>query len=437
MDDDVWLDPHGRVLHPAHRGRGGSRAAGAARTRSAPRAVVTSACLAAIIIASLTGAAWAQPDVDISLEIPLHPRVPTMLQLPDAVEGVWITHRGEIRVAGSGSTVYIRPRPGTRAGVEGVLEVKTATMRLMFRLRVVKRAREAREEIVILAINPEQVAGQVAGEAAPGTEATPDAEPVPGAGPAPIAEQATTVPDAEQATSAATQSAASKPTSAPESATAPAPAPTEPAAERDTATDDERDAVADTQRDTVATGSPRFELSVHAVVALAGNTTLRLAGYEPEYGRRAHRAFAMRLVGARPDAWWALQARVGMEWPAAPLTYARAETGRLDMLHVSGPWVQADLEFAARLGRTWMPTIYAGIGVLAHLRRTETTIDSPGLDVTETTRHGAVLTLGMGLQRRVQDLVLGLDFQTRYGVPDEYHSMAVFGTVGWVLDQGE
>jgi hypothetical protein len=395
-----------------------------------------SACLAAIIIASLTGATWAQSDADISLEIPLHPRVPTMLQLPDAVEGVWITHRGEIRVAGSGSTVYIRPRPGTRAGVKGVLEVKTATMRLMFRLRVVKRAREAREEIVILAIHPESVAG----EAAPGTEATPDAEPVPGAGPAPIAEQATTVPDAEQAASAATQSAASKRASAPESATAPAPAPTEPAAaERDTATDDERDAVADTERDTVATGSPRFELSVHAVVALAGNTTLRLAGYEPEYGRRAHRAFSMRLVAARPDAWWALQANVGVEWTAAPLTYRRLESGMrpLDKFYVSGPWVQAGLGFAARLGRPWMPTVYAEIGVLAHLRRTETPYESPDQNVVETTRHGAVLTLGMGLHRRVQDLVLGLDFQTRYGVPDEYHSMAVFGIVGWVLDQGE
>lgn len=435
MDDDVWLDPHGRVLHPAHRDRGGSRAAGAARARSAPREIVTSACLAAIIIASLTGATWAQSDADVSLEIPLHPRVPTMLQLPDAVEGVWITHRGEIRVAGSGSTVYIRPRPGTPAGVEGVLEVKTATMRLMFRLRVVERAREAREEIVILAINPEQVAG----EAAPGTEATPDAEPVPGVGPAPIAEQATPVPDAEQAASAAPQSAASKPTSAPESATALTATPVEPAAERDTVIGSERDAVADTERDTVVTGSPRFELSVHAVVALAGNTTLRLAGYEPEYGRRAHRAFSMRLMAARPDAWWALQANVGVEWTAEPLTYRSSESGMgpSDNFYVSGPWVQAELGFAAWLGRPWMPTVYANIGVLAHLRRTDTTNDNPGLGATETTRHGAVLTLGMGLHRRVQDLVLGLDFQTRYGVPDEYHSMAVLGTVGWVLDQGE
>jgi hypothetical protein len=43
----------------------------------------------------------------------------------------------------------------------------------------------------------------------------------------------------------------------------------------------------------------------------------------------------------------------------------------------------------------------------------------------------------MGLQRRVGDVLLGIDFQITQGVPPEYRSVEAVLSVGFALDQGD
>lgn len=94
------------------------------------------------------------------------------------------------------------------------------------------------------------------------------------------------------------------------------------------------------------------------------------------------------------------------------------------------------LGMRVQYGTRWIPSAHAGIGAHAHLRESlELRARNP--DRIHTMRHGAVVGLGMGLQYRTRDLLLGLDFQTRFGGPDEYRSISAFVTVGHVLDQGD
>ena len=52
-------------------------------------------------------------------------------------------------------------------------------------------------------------------------------------------------------------------------------------------------------------------------------------------------------------------------------------------------------------------------------------------------RYRGVLTLGLGLQRRAGNVLLGVDFQIRQGVPADYRSVEALLSVGFFLDQGE
>jgi hypothetical protein len=48
-----------------------------------------------------------------------------------------------------------------------------------------------------------------------------------------------------------------------------------------------------------------------------------------------------------------------------------------------------------------------------------------------------VLVLGMGLEHRAGNLLLGVDFQVRQGVPADYRSVTWLLSAGYVLAQGE
>ncbi len=174
---------------------------------------------------------------------------------------------------------------------------------------------------------------------------------------------------------------------------------------------------------------PRPEISVHAIGSL-GFTSLDVAGYAPFVARQSHLGLGVRLRAARPDAWWAVEANVSGEWPGGSVTFG--ENDPRSELAVNGPWLRAEVGMRARFGTKWSPSAYAGFGVQAQLRRTDGTRVAPGFS--ETMPRGAVLVLGIGLQRRAGNLLLGLDFQVREGGPDSYHSAAMLWTIGCDLD---
>lgn len=95
----------------------------------------------------------------------------------------------------------------------------------------------------------------------------------------------------------------------------------------------------------------------------------------------------------------------------------------------------------AGVGAKWRATVRAGAGLRAHLRNIERISivagePQPGRFV-EDMAFGTVLTLGMGLQRQIGDVSLGVDFQIRRGVPAEYRSVEALLSAGIVLDQGD
>jgi hypothetical protein len=111
---------------------------------AAMRVALVVAMLGAIF---LQGLARAQSDTDTALVISLHARVPTMLQLPEAIERAWVTDHDNFMVVVVGSRVYVRPGPGIPAGTEALLEVETRTIRRTFQLRVAARAGDAMREV--------------------------------------------------------------------------------------------------------------------------------------------------------------------------------------------------------------------------------------------------------------------------------------------------
>lgn len=351
----------------------------------------------------------AQPSEDEPLEVPVHPAVDTVIHMPDEIEHARFTAHvaGTMRAAHSGHMLTVRPQRRVRAGMAVSLEVTTATVRARFRLRVVRRARDARETIVV-----------------------PAAEPAPSGG-APS-------PDPDKAADAGEVALVPEPaTSALEPASTPEPAATAPRAVRKPAPTRPITGPVTGQRrgwvTAAATASaPRFELAVHGLVALPGFTSLALAGARPDVTWRTHRGLGVRLTAGPTNSWWALEADVSGTWLTGALTYT--EPLAPNQFAVSGPLLRAELGARAWAGARWRSSIYAGFGTQAHLRWTT---DSSSVDrsaVIATMEDGIVLALGIGLHRRIGDVLLGLDVQVRRGGPDDYHSMTALWTVGYFLE---
>ena len=354
------------------------------------------ACIAAIIIVVCSPGrlARAQSGTEVSPAIPVHPDVSTILQLPERIERSWTHYGDDFRVKGVGSKVYVRPHPGTPAGTEALLEVKTTTLHRIFLLRVVARAGDARREVVV--------------SAAPGA----------------ACEQ--TCPDAQAAAPTPAEPATSAPGPAPAPAEpAPAPGAPEPTAPAPPDAPGAR---------TIATAmSPRYDLSAHAVLGL-GFIGLDIAGYRPTTALQPHHTLGLRLAGARRDTGWSLQADFSGEWPHGSMVYI--QRGPASKIEVSGPRLRLELGMRLSLGARWSPSAYAGVGVQMHLRRLQETDGE--LESVETLAQGAVLTLGIGLQYRARRRsLLGFDLQIRQGGPDEYHSVVALLTMGRFLEQGD
>lgn len=342
-----------------------------------------------MMIGLLPALARAQSGTDVSAAIPVHPDVPTILELPDAITRVWSIDRGELMVQGVGNQVYVRPRPDTPAGVEALVEVETATMHRIFLVRVVARAADAKREVVVPAAaavcEPDTSRARVSIAPAP-------AEPTANSLPSPVLERAETEPTE------------SEPPSAPGD-----------------------------ERATPAAVPPRFDLSAHAVAGL-GFTALNIAGYVPETALQLQNTFGLRLEGAPGGHWLSLEAGVSGELPAGPM---RFERGRTSQLEVSGARLRAEVGVRAGRGRKWHPSVRAAIGLQAHLRRTVETFTSGDPETVSTMPRGAVLAVGLGLQYRARLISMGLDFEVRQGGPDDYFSVTAFLTLGRLLDQGE
>jgi hypothetical protein len=351
-------------------------------------------CVVAIIIITYLpgGPAHAQSGTDVSPAIPVHPDVPTILRLPDAIERAWIHYGDDFRVKGVGREVYVRPRRRTPAGAEALLEVKTATMHRIFLLRVVARPEDARRELTV----PAAAAAHMdeADRDAPSRALTP----------------------AEPAASAQ----ANAPSPAPASAAPEAPAP---------ATASPADAV----RAPATAMSPRFDLSLHAFAG-GGFVGMDLGGYEPQVGFQTLQVLGIRLAGARPGAPWALEASVSAERPTGSMEF-RAGDG--SQLAVSGPWLRAELGTRAQLARNqWIPSMHLSIGAQTHMRQAEQRNPSGRLVArVSTMEHAATATLGLRVQYRSRKVLLGLEFQVRRGVPDDYHAEVALGTIGFFPDQ--
>jgi hypothetical protein len=350
--------------------------------------------VAAIMIASLPTLVRAQSGTDVSPAIPVHPDVPTILHLPDEIEGAWAIGGKVLMLQGVGSKLYVRPRPDTPAGQEAWLEVKTRTLHRIFAVRVVERAEDAMREVVVPAAPAANDAGAAAQrEAAPAAAAK--------------EESAASEPSPEPSQAPAS----AEPGQAP---VAPSPAPIAAAAR-----------------------SRPLELSVHAVGGV-GFTGLEVAGHRSRVALQPHAGAGLRLTLARPGSWLALEANVNGEWLAGPMVYDQPGTNK--QLWVNGPRLGAEVGLRAQTGTRWIPTACARLGVQMHLSRRSKAPDSggnAGSSSVEEMKEGAVLTVGMGLQYRTRGALLGVEFQIRHGGLDEYRSIAALLSVGRFLNQGE
>ncbi len=379
----------------------------------------------------------AQSAMDVSPVILVHPRVTTMLLLPDEIVHTWIDHRGQIRVARIGNEIAIRPRAGTPAGVEASLEVETRTVHRTFRLRVVARFSDAHEELVVVVMKPEQLAEErpLELDTMLGGGHSPDIEPAPGAEPAKGDEH-----DARIETRPNTRGATTTLT----------PRPAEPAERRESAPDSARDAVTGTPRDTLVSGSSTFDVTVHAVAGFPGFTALHVAGYEPIGARQPHLAFGARVSGARPGAPWAVEAGISGEWPLAPTVHIKEMSPDQDeVVELGGPWLRMDVGLQGHLGTRWRPTVQVGAGLQVHFRNVERLrydVMEPGKEPGNGERLGfperdmpfsGALVFGMGFEHRRKDMLIGILFQVRQGIPAEYRSVTMLLSWGVLLDQGE
>ena len=375
-----------------------------------------------IVVMSRPDLARSQSDLDEVRTIPIHPAVTTMLQLPDDVVDTWLTDRGAIRVASKGNEVAIRPRAGTRAGVEASLEVKTGTIYRTFRLRVVARAKDASRDVLVLAANAEHDTGEPAPETPPVAPAEPMA-PVMCAEPA-----ASVVPPVSISASEPGAMAPAVPV-APAEPVAPAAGSTEPSGQVSIV-------AADSKRDTAAGRSPRFDLSVQALFAV-GTTALHVEGYQSINARQPHQAIGGRVAIHPRGTPWAVEGSISGEFPATPTTHTRADDRGEKVLEADGPRLRADVVLSGMFGRTMMPTFRVGIGLQAHHLNIE------ARDEPRSNEHGSdlpyegVLVLGMGLAYRTGDVLLGLELHVRQGVLTGYRSVSGILSAGFFLDQGD
>jgi hypothetical protein len=333
--------------------------------------------------------ARAQAEVDEAPAVPVHPRVTTILHLPDDVEHA----RFSAEVGGvmgseiAGHLLIIQPRRGTPAGTEVLLQVWTATGRQYFWLHVTRRARDASRDFLV-----------------PAADTAPE--------PAPV------LPAALMAPPTAVLPAVEEPARVPPAA--PGPAPATPAT------------AVDTERATTATGAPQFDITAHAVAGLGVNG-LEVPGYRPISAWQAHQVFSLRLTAEPRGSSWSLQADVGVEWPYRSMLFERLE----NQLHVTGTRLRGELGIRAGIGTTWIPSLYAALGIEAYLRRALETTPMGVLARTETLARGGVLAFGLGLRHRTRSSSLGIDFQVRQAWPEDYFSMVALLTWGRLFEQGE
>lgn len=342
-------------------------------------------------------------DMEYVMVIPLHPSTPTTLQLPDEIVDVRMLHRGEFLIEIVGQDVNLRPRPEIPAGTEAVVIVETRGTRRRFLLRVVERREDAVHKLALSPAKPVEPLEHTA-EARQELPRVMPAEPQPAA-------------------------------SAPESATIPPPAaPAQPRAGDEPTPEPAREpAEPVTERAAPADAARAFDLSVHALVSL-GVTALDVPGYEPDNARQVAGALGLRLTLAPHEKSWALEAGVSGERLTGSITYL-PESG--EDLTVRGTWFRAEAGLRAWTGTRWMPTAYVGLGFQAHLETKEEARRGRDRWSSETMEPGAALVAGMGLRYRAGNVLLGLEFQGRYGGPDDYFSIGALWTVGRFLDQGD
>lgn len=414
MHENVWLGLYGRMSRATRSVRDGLRVAGDGRRRAVPRGLITGACLAMLTaVVSLPRTTWAQLGVDGVFEIPVHPDVPTMMHLPDEITRARVNPGKTMRVTLIGRTLHVRPQSDVPVGLDALLEVETLSMLLTFRLHVVERVMDAREELVVVAMKSEQRAED---------------------GPV----------GAEHAMRIDTGAGRHGPGHAP----ALAPPRAEPPAAPEPPVDIEQVAPPERERPVLDAGPRRFEISVQALAGLPGITEQRVAGYESTDARQTQLAFAARMSGARPDNWWAVVAGIGLELPLEPTVHARAtSSGLKEMLELGGPRLGMDLGLRGHIGTWWRPTVHAAIGLQAHFRNThdfrrllDQPPTEPPIEIPGSSRRdmplGGVFVFGLGFEHRRGDMLLGFEFQMRQGVPAEYRSMGAFLSAGYSLDQG-
>jgi hypothetical protein len=360
-----------------------------------------------MVMIFLEGPAGAQSGAEPVVTIPVHPGTSTIFFLPDEVLGIRLTAdvAGLMAATYYDEKVVVRPLRGVPVGTEVTLAVKTATVKQRFLLRVVRHVRDASTRVVVA----QAVMAEPAAEPAARTRAG-----VPALAKALAASPFIHVPRLE-------------PPAAPEPALAVA---TEPA----------RPAAAEGAR-ARAVSAPRFDVSVHALAAL-GTTELTVPGYVPVIARRTHLALGVLLAVAPRGAWWAVALNVSGERLAGPTVHEDVnEDRRRAQVTTSGRRLRAELSWKARLGTRWMPTAQIGFGLQAHYRNSDRVgaNPSPG-ELNEITRDmpfGGVLVVGAGLERQVGDMLLGIEFQVRQGVPADYRSVSVLLSWGCFLDQGD
>jgi hypothetical protein len=344
-----------------------------------------------LVIMSLPAPAHAQADTDELSVILLHPGVATTFDLADDDARVRIFDDREIRIALFGEQLFLRPRPGTPVGLEGLLEIETRTVHKTFRLRVVRHARDAHRTIVV-ASPPELPA--VALLRPPVLFQEP-----------PVA--STALPEKSS-------------TRGPGPAMPHAPEPAAPAPQRND------------ERASATTKSRRIELSVHAFGTIVGTTEINIEGYDPKQARRSHRSLGVRVAGSPRDAVWAVECGISGEWLDAPTLHA----GQRDELHaVGGPSLRVDAGMRLRLRSRWAPTVYAGVGLQAH-HRDIAPLDVPAEPMVPTLPSqalpfGGVVALGLGFEHRFRNVSLGLEVHMRQGLPDFYHSVSTVVSLGF------
>jgi hypothetical protein len=197
-----------------------------------------------------------------------------------------------------------------------------------------------------------------------------------------------------------------------------------------------RDIAPATGRAATARTGRRFEVSVHAVATLAGTTEIKVPGYEPIQARQPHRAFGGRVAVRRPGTAWAVEANVTGEWPAGPTTHTVREGDAVNKVEVSGPLLRMDVGLRGSFGTRLSPTVYGGAGLHAHHRDKNDPENAAKVAVGDMPFRG-VLVLGLGLEYRARDVLLGLELHVRQGVPDDYHSVGALLSVGFPVDWGE